>query len=227
MRYRLVLLALTVFLLSGLSGSSEAGDNLDLGISLKDGKLNGFYLGVRDYYRVPEQEVVVIRERRLPDDEMPVAFFIARKAHVPPSEVIGLRLNGLSWMEITDNYDLDPEIYYIDYTYREGPYGRAWGHYNGEQEELTDEDIVNLVNLKFLCERYKLPPESIIVLRSEGRSFVAVDYELRRRAELRERENEERRREYRDHEDEDRDENHDNGRHNGWGRGRGHDREDD
>lgn len=231
MRYRMVLVALTVFLMSALAERSEAGNNVDLGVSMEDGKLKGFYIGVRDYYKVPEKEVVVIRERRLPDDEMPVVFFIASKAEADPGEVIDLRLDGYSWMEITDYYDLSPGIYYVRFKHREGPYGRAWGHYDDWRRrrhgaDLTDEDIINLVNLRFLCERYGLPPERVIFLRSSGKTFVTIDYELRSAREARERDHERRRPEYRVPDDE-RGGRHDNGRHKGWGRGRGHDREDD
>ncbi len=187
MRYALVFMALTMFFGAALSGSARSG-GLDLGISVDDGKVKGFYLGVQDYYRVPEREAHVIRERRLPDDEMPVAFFIARRARVAPGEVIEMRLQGRSWMDITYRYRLDPDIFYVPVrSERLGPpYGHAYGQYRHErgrrrfEGRFSDEDAINMVNLRFLSERYKTPPENIIRMRSEGRSFVDIDRELSR-----------------------------------------------
>ena len=44
---------------------------------------------------------------------------------------------------------------------------------------LSDDDIVNLVELRFLSEHYHLPPERIIELRSRGRNFVAIHADAR------------------------------------------------
>jgi hypothetical protein len=185
MRYALVFAVLTMFLVAAFSSNAHSGD-LNLGISVEDGKVKGFYLGVKDYYKVPEKEVHVIRERRLPDDEMPVAFFIARRARVAPSEVIEMRSQGLSWMDITYRYRLDPDIYYVPVRSEKlgPPYGRAYGHYKhgrGRRKfegRFSDADVVNMVNLRFLAERYKTPPENIIRMRANGRSFVDIDRDL-------------------------------------------------
>jgi hypothetical protein len=85
----LILLAL-FFLLP--SSNSEA--RVDLGISIGDEGLRGFYLAVGDYYSVPEREVIIVRERHVPDEEIPVVFFIARMARVRPATIIDLRLGG-------------------------------------------------------------------------------------------------------------------------------------
>jgi len=185
MRYALVFMALAMFFVAAISGNAHSGD-LNLGISVEDGKVKGFYLGVQDYYKVPERETHVIRERRLPDDEMPVAFFMARRARVAPSEVIEMRLQGRSWMDISNRYRLAPDIYYVPVRDEKlgPPYGRAYGHYKhgrGRRRfegRFSDEDVVNMVNLRFLSERYKIPPDRIIRMRSEGRSFVDIDHDL-------------------------------------------------
>ena len=46
-------------------------------------RIGDFHVAVANYYEVPEREVIVIRERRIRDDEIPVALFIARQARVP------------------------------------------------------------------------------------------------------------------------------------------------
>src|SRR5678815_2557542 len=52
--------------------------------------IGDFHVAVANYYQVPEREVIVIRERRIPDDEIPVALFIARHAGVPWTRVVDM-----------------------------------------------------------------------------------------------------------------------------------------
>ena len=57
-------------------------------------QIGDFHVAVANYYRVPEREVIVLRERRIPDDEIPVALFIAQRAVVAPATIVDLRLRG-------------------------------------------------------------------------------------------------------------------------------------
>src|SRR4030042_2442417 len=73
----------------------------NLGVSIGNEGLRGFHFSVGEYYRVPETEVVVVRKRGIPDEELPVIFYLATRARVAPRAILDLRLRGLSWMEIT------------------------------------------------------------------------------------------------------------------------------
>lgn len=170
---------------------------VDLGVSIENGKLKGFYLAVKDYYKVPEQDIRVVREKRIPDEEMPVVFFLAKKASADPSRIIALRLQGKSWMEITLHFGLGPEVYYVPVKKEVSgpPYGKAYGHFKNKHgkggppwkrdesrgpsgAELGDDDVVNLVNLKFISEHYKLQPEEVIDMRSKGKNFISINAEI-------------------------------------------------
>ena len=149
-------------------------------------RIGDFHVAVANYYQVPEREVIVIRERRIPDDEIPVALFIARHASVPWSRVVDMRMRGDSWWNISVRLGLGPEIYYVPVAVTPGPpYGRALGHYKKKHRKewttivLADADIVNLVELRFLSEHYRTPPERIIELRGHDRDFVAIHADLR------------------------------------------------
>ncbi|HWR88780.1 MAG TPA: hypothetical protein VN260_00845, partial [Dissulfurispiraceae bacterium] len=102
-----------------LPAPSEA--QVDMGLSVGDEGLRSFYLAVGNYYHVPQTEVTFVYERGIPHHELPVVFFLARQAHVPPSAVIDLRLNRYSWADITFHYGLSPEIYYVPVTITPGP----------------------------------------------------------------------------------------------------------
>jgi hypothetical protein len=148
--------------------------------------IGDFHVAVANYYRVPEREVIVIRERRIPDDEIPVALFIAHNAGVPWARVVDMRRRGDSWWDISVRFGLGPEVYYVPVAVTPGPpYGRALGHYKKKKRTewrtivLTDADIVNLVELRFLTEHYHVAPERVIALRGNDRDFVAIHADVR------------------------------------------------
>jgi hypothetical protein len=177
-------------------------------------RIGDFHVAVANYYHVPEREVVVIRERRIPDDEIPVALFIAREASVPWARVVEMRLRGDSWWNISVRFGLGPDVYYVPVAVTPGPpYGRALGHYKKKHRKewrtivLTDADIVNLVELRFLTEHYRVAPERVIALRSDDRDFVAIHADVRGR---------------RSRDSHDDDDDHDGDKHGGRGKGRGH-----
>jgi len=148
--------------------------------------IGNFHVAVANYYQVPEREVIVIRERRIPDDEIPVALFIARHAGVPWGRVVDMRLRGDSWWNISVRLGVQPDVYYVPVTVVSGPpYGRALGHYKNKHRKqwstivLSDADMVNLVELQFLSEHYRVAPERIIEMRGRDRDFVAINAEFR------------------------------------------------
>jgi hypothetical protein len=182
-----VFLALIALSLANPIGSAHA--RVDVGMSLEEEGLRGFYLGVGEYFRVPQREVVVIRERYIPVEEIPVVLLVAQRAHVAPASVIELRRRGSSWLDITIHYGLSPEIYYVRLpaTVRVGPpYGKAYGHYKKKPRKewkeiyLDDDDVINLVNLKFVSEHYSYPAVEVVKLRSKGKDFVVINDEVRK-----------------------------------------------
>lgn len=175
--------------LSLLSPIVSVRAQVNVGISVGEEGLRGFHLGIGEYFRVPEREVIIIRERRIPDDEIPVVLLIAQRARVAPAAVIDLRRRGRSWLDITIHYGLSPEIYYVYVpdTVRVGPpYGKAYGHFKKKPKKewrtvvLDDDDVINLVNLKFVSEHYRRPPDEVIRLRSSGKKFVVIHDEVRK-----------------------------------------------
>lgn len=185
MRVTIILATLFLLLFGVLSESADA--TVNIGASIGERGLNGFYFAVGDYFRVPEREVMVIRERRIPDEEIPVVLFIAQKARVAPSVIIDFRLHRKSWMDIVHHYRLSPEIFYVPVKeVKSPPYGKAYGHYHNKPRKewkkivLKDPEVINLVNLQFVSKYHGCPPEKVIEMRSGGRSFVAIHDEIRK-----------------------------------------------
>jgi hypothetical protein len=168
-----------VFLVPAASASAQS---VSTGISISNGELRSFYLAVGDYYRVPESRVVYVKQHyRVHDEELPVVFFLASRAHVDPSVIIDLRYRQrMSWLNITFHYGLTPEIYYVPVQRVGPPYGNAYGHYKKHKKDykkvvLADADVVNLVNLRFMSEYHGVAAEVVMDQRGKGEKFVVIN----------------------------------------------------
>jgi hypothetical protein len=143
--------------------------------------IGNFHVAVSNYYHVPEREVIVVRERRIPDDELPVVFFIAQHARVPVARIVDMRLRGDSWWDISVRFGMGADVYYVPMTaVRSGPpYGRAYGHYKKPKQQwntiaLTDADVVNLVQLRFISDHYHIAPERVVEMRERNVGFMSI-----------------------------------------------------
>lgn len=172
------------FLLFFLVPGSHAAVNMSL--SYNEGK-SSFYLSVGEYFNVPHRDVLFVSEMHISDDEIPVVFFLSQKTHIPPARIIDLRIKGMSWQDITLHFGYGPDIFYFPVNQTvvlNPPYGKAYGHFKHRPKKewktlrLGDDDIINLVNLKFISQHHKHPPDKIIALRGEGRNFVVIDDDI-------------------------------------------------
>jgi len=161
------------------------GGDVQAGISITDGSIKGFYLAIGETYKVPEKEVVVIRDRHIPDEELPVVFFIARVGRVQPNAVVEFRLGGRTWFEVARHFGVGADAFYVEFNSEPGPpYGRAWGYYHKHPRKewhkivLADDDVINLVNLRFMTERYRCTPDEVVKRRSPRKGFVAMHGEF-------------------------------------------------
>ncbi|MEW5746338.1 MAG: hypothetical protein AB1805_12975 [Nitrospirota bacterium] len=186
MRVTAFVVALGLVVIFGMAGRAEA--QVDVGISIGEEGLRGFHLAVGEYYHVPQREVIIIiKEKRIRDEELPVVLFLAQRARVPYTRIVELRQRGMSWIDITLHFGLSPEIYYVPVKVVSGPpYGKAYGYYKKKPKKewkairLDDDDVVNFVNLKFISGYHGYSPERVIELRSRGRDFVAINDEVKR-----------------------------------------------
>src|SRR3972149_6103213 len=183
MRFIMLVLA-AAFLLPALVPGPVRAD-VDIGVSIGEEGLKGFYFAVGDYFKGPENEGLLLKNGRIASEAMPVAFFIAQRAGVGYSAVIDLRLKGLSWVDISIRLGQGPDIFYVPVKGVKGPpYGKAYGYYakkGAKTAPLGDDDVVNLVNLKFLSGHYSVEPEVVIELRSGGKDFVNINDDIKKR----------------------------------------------
>ena len=185
MRLLQVIALLMIIFIWPSAGTIQA--EINAGISIDEDGIKGFYLAIGEHYRVPDKEVTVVRERNIPDEELPVVFFLAARTGVTPEAIIKLRLSGKSWMDITFGYGLNAEIFYVPVAVDPGPpYGKAYGHFKNRERSqwgkinLPDTDVINLVNLKFMSDYYKCPADDVIKLRQQGKNFVDINSQVKK-----------------------------------------------
>jgi len=176
--------------LAGMVFLSERADarQVSVGTSVGEAGLRDFYFAVGDYFKVTEREVTFIRERTIPNEEVPVVLFIGARARVASSAVIDLRLDGRSWMDITFHFKLNPEIYYmpVKVEVKGWSYGKPYGYYRNRHRKdwgkivLSNPEIINLVNLRFISEYHQVPPEEVIKMREWGKSFIVINDEVKK-----------------------------------------------
>lgn len=159
---------------------------IEAGVTISDNGVQEFHLAIGDFYNVPPQDIEVIKARKISDEELPVVFYLAKRAKVPAATISELKLGGRSWLDITHFYGMGADIYYVNANpVNTPPYGKALGYYKNKRKtewkyiKLTDEDIINLVNLQFIVGKYNFPPEPVIKMRSDGKNFVAINKEFK------------------------------------------------
>lgn len=138
------------------------------GLSANESGLNGFYMFVSEYNRVPQEEVIFLKSYGITDEELPVVFFLSSKAGVRPETVIKFRQRGFSWMKTALKLNLHPGIFYS---------GRMHNRY-----ALSDFEIVRLINTRAISDYHGCHPEMIDKMRDNHMTFREIDRDLREKA---------------------------------------------
>jgi hypothetical protein len=180
---RAFIIAAALAIMAGCSSEGFSQVNIGVSIGDRDGDGYGFYAAVGNYYRVPEREVYMIRDRRVREEEIPVVFYFAEMAHVRPIVIVTLRENGYTWMDIALRFRLSPSLFYdpaynrhyIDERYQPG---RGWGRIR-----FADDDFIRYCNVRFLTEHYHYRPEDVLRMREHQHDFFYIHNDIRREME--------------------------------------------
>lgn len=147
-----------------------------------------YILSIGDYYDQPYEYVEdVMNSPAINDEEIPVVFFLSEKSGQDIDVIVRKREAGLTWQQITDELKLGPENYYVMIVGKlNSPcYADVLNKYNSissekwDQIELTDEEIVNLVNLQFIYKHHDYSPFKVIKLRDQNYEFAEVNLKVK------------------------------------------------
>ncbi len=139
------------------------------------------FLATGEYFQASRSELEGIRASGIPWDEIPVVLHVSRHTGVGSCEVAALRRSGRSWHDIISVFSLCPESFHVPIeTPADGP-GANWESHIPETWDArtsSDEDIINLVNLRFISGHYAVRPETVIALHASGWKFSAIHAEM-------------------------------------------------
>jgi hypothetical protein len=155
-------LFLAILLTSSLV-RSQVGSETAAHSAPREEKANptAFYAAVSQSFDVPANQVRALVDAGLPADEVAVVYFVAQNSLRSADEILADRESGKSWREIAMVSDIGPELFYyplpqatrkpftnVYAVYHELPRNRwTW-----DRLRLGDQDVQNLVNLRFLGE---------------------------------------------------------------------------
>ena len=166
--------------------SSRVLADVHAAVAIDDGGVREFHVAVCEHYHVKQDAIVVVRKQNIPDDHIPVVFFLAHHAKVSHDEIVALRLRGMSWMAISLHFGLPVDIFHVEVTRVHGPpYGNAFGHFKNRKRaewasiRLQDDEVVTLVNVKFLSARYHMSPDDVIGMRQKAKGFIGLHGDLK------------------------------------------------
>lgn len=146
-----------------------------------------YFSAVASYYNSTDNVVDYLLSTKLAVDEIPVTLHIADRADVSPEKIAKQRGEGDSWMEIVKNHNLDASVFYymvvgdLNSEMYTPPFERfkTTPKRDWNQIELTDSEIVNLVNLKFVYSHNDYSAYEVIAMRDSGQDFVTINDRVR------------------------------------------------
>ena len=134
---------------------------------------------VADYFDVQPGAVAAVAERVHPE-ELPVVFFLARYGLTTPDHVLALRARGASWQQVGTALALGPEAFYFPIAKEPGnAFAATYRKFDLPRDRwssirLADDDVVRLVNLRFVTEQTGRDSGDVVALAGRGYDFVSV-----------------------------------------------------
>lgn len=180
-----VAIVLTSFLLhSQLRGGDEAAAAPTTPERPADA--SQFYAAVSQHFQVDPQQVRRLVDGGLPPEDVVVLYYIAEHSLRQPEQLLADRKAGRSWRDIATAAGLEPESFYYPISYSRGPFVNVYALYHQlprerwswDRLQLTDGDIENLVNLRFLAEAGDRSVPDVQRLRAQGYDYVSIHHFL-------------------------------------------------
>jgi len=151
--------------------------------------VEGYFHAVTDYFGVARSEIDILRDWKLPPEEIPVVLFVASQAGVSTDALVGLRRSGDDWGQIAHRYGLGANAFHVAIP-DDAPTGRLDGFYklirstpmsDWDELELEADTVIALVNLRLLAQVSGLTPCEIWSQAGESTGFVELWESLVRR----------------------------------------------
>ena len=159
-------------------GSVSANNNDDVTLE--------YVMAVGDYYDYNYEYVNKVLNTYVSSEELPVVFYVAQSANVEPEEIAKMRSDKNSWMDIASSYSLSPKVFYVMMAgkTKNAEFQATFEKYHSvlasqwDKIDLTDQEVVNLVNLRFIYKKQGYDPFEIMSMQAYGKSYVNIFHSI-------------------------------------------------
>jgi hypothetical protein len=142
-----------------------------------------YYTAVSMYFQVSRDTIVDLVKLEIPDVDIPVTIFIAQENTVAPHRIAEVRIKGDSWMDIIRGRGMSPEVFYFLLVgeFDSKTYSPIFAKFDTTARSqwkhliLTDGEIQDMVNLKFIYRHYDYSVFEVMAFRDNGRDMVAIN----------------------------------------------------
>lgn len=128
----------------------RSGKN-DIGTEVRDATVD-YWDSISDYFRNSRRAVMAIRDKGVPDEEIPAVLYIARHSSASPNQIIDAHKAGSSWADIAKQHKV----------------------------KTTGTNIAEEANLAFLAEYHGRTAAEVKALRAKGASWIDINQQFRR-----------------------------------------------
>ena len=139
-----------------------------------------FLRAVGEHFGTPRSEVLVLSRWGLSTREIPVVLRLSKRAGVSPDVVVAQRRHGDAWMQIARGYSVHAGDFHVPIDGSFGFLNAVCERFNARSASewreisLSDEEVVGLVNVRFLSRALGMSPRQVIEAMGDGRDVVEV-----------------------------------------------------
>ena len=123
----------------------------DVGTEVRDATVD-YWDSISDYFRNSRRAIMAIRDKGIPDEEIPAVLHIARNSKASPNQIIDARKGGKSWVDIAKQHNA----------------------------KLTSDNIPEEANLTFVTEYHGRTLQEVKALRAKGATWIDINQQFRR-----------------------------------------------
>lgn len=156
--------------------SAQAGFNIHIGENGVDIKPDEFI----NYYQAPPERIVWLQREKIPEEQWPLLFELARAGNVTPDRVWEIRRQQSNWNDVLGVINVPPSYFYYDVPSSNRlspPYGKAYGYYRNHPTEVvrwSDSDLARLASVRFITESTHRPAHEAVVLYKKHPRFILI-----------------------------------------------------
>ncbi len=148
--------------------------------------LEAYTKAVSEYFKADLAEVQEAASYLPRTDELPVLYYMSLKAGTDPVTVAKERYEGAKWLTLLQQNGLGSDLFHIQVRgfVPSGVYQPILDKYSEDNPAswksapLTDRDVLNLANLKFISDHYGYSMYRVMAMRDKGRSFPQIQSEV-------------------------------------------------